>query len=285
MLNLREIHRPKTIDEALALLARHDTVVLAGGTELVASRRRDVRAVVDLSNLGLAYIRDKSGAVAMGATTTLRDIEESPMLRAAANGVVAQAAHRSRTSLLRNQATVTGTLLADPAGILATVLAAMETTLTLLPSSPFTSFKDSRSGEEGRVSVIDFLAKRDQFLKGEVVTEALIPALALRRRAAIETVARTPRDKPIVAICAALELENGIVRAAAIALGGVGETARRAAKAEKWLSHKPLTLELIESAAREARNEINPVSDFRGSAEYRREMARVLTARALRAIG
>ena len=184
MLNLREIYKPKTIEEAIALLARPDTVALAGGTELVASRRKDVRAVVDLSNLGLAYIRDRGGAVAIGAMTRLGDVAESPMLRAAVNGVVSQAAHRSAASLMRNQATVGGTLIAEPAGILATVLAAMEATLTLV------SFAQK---ETSGLGIADFVAWRYLLLDGAIVTEVVVPALALSRRAAIETVARTPR--------------------------------------------------------------------------------------------
>src|SRR5574341_370451 len=126
MLNLREIHKPKTIPQAIKLLRQPNTVALAGGTQLIASQKKDVSAVVDLSALGLSYIRDKSGAVAIGATATLADVAESPILRAAANGVVARAAHRTAASILRNQATVAGTLIAEAAGIFATALAALD---------------------------------------------------------------------------------------------------------------------------------------------------------------
>jgi CO/xanthine dehydrogenase FAD-binding subunit len=275
MLNLREIFRPKTIDEALHLLARPDTAALAGGTELIASRRRDVRAVVDLNNLGLAYIRDQNGAVAIGATTTLANIAESPMLRAVANGVVALAAHRTASSLLRNQATLVGTLIAEPTGILATALVAMEVTLALVPSPP---------EKDGTVKVTDFLARRRELLEGALVTKVVIPTWVLTRRAALETVARTPGDKAIVAICASVELGDGVVRSAAIAMGGVGETAVRAAGTERMLLGQPLSDEVIVSLTPEAMERIVPLSDYRGSAEYRREIARVLMARALRAI-
>jgi carbon-monoxide dehydrogenase medium subunit len=273
MLNLREIHKPRTIEQALALLKQPDTVVLAGGTELLSDRRKDVRAVVDLSGLDLVYIRDKEGAVAIGAMTTLGDVAESPILRAAANGVVAQAAHRSAASLLRNQATVAGTLIAEPAGILATALVAMEATLTL--PSPF-------KGEGQGVRVVDFLARRAEFLKHAIVTEVILPASSLGRHAAIATVARTPRDRPVVSVCVAFEMENHLVRASAVALGGVGDVTMRALGVEEKLAGNVLSEDLIESAAREAINNIDPPSNYRGSAQYRREMVRVLTARVLR---
>ncbi len=275
MLNLREIYRPRTIEEALELLKQPGTVVLAGGTELIASRRRDVRAVVDLAGLGLTYIRDKNGAVAIGALTTLAEVAESPILRAAANGVVAQAAHRSAASLLRNQATVAGTLISEPAGILSTALVAFEATLTFNPGP-------ASLEEEGGVRVVDFLSQRRQFLKDAIMTQVVVPRSSLGRRAAIETVARTPRDKPIVSVCAALELENKTVQAVGLALGGVGEAAIRAIAAEGKLVGKALSNELIESAAREAMSDVNPTSDYRGSSEYRREMVRVLTERVLK---
>ncbi len=275
MLNLNEIHRPATLDEALELLKQPGTVPLAGGTGLLAAQRKDVSAVVDLSSLPLAYLRARDGALTIGATTPLAKLAESAELRAVANGVVAQAAHRSASNLLRNQATVAGTLIAEPEGLLAVVLTALDATLTLYPSL---------LEGEGGVRVGNFLKMLDHFLMHSLVTEIVIPASSASRRAAIETVARTPRDKPIVSVCAALELENDSVCAAAIALGGVGEVAVRASEAEKKLVGQKLTAELIGHAASITSQEVNPPSDFRGSAEYRREMVRVLVARVLRGI-
>lgn len=275
MLNLREIHRPETIEQALSLLKEPGTVALAGGTELIASRRREVRALVDLTGLGLAYIRDEKGAVAIGAMTTLGEVAESPILRAAANGVIARAAHRSATSLLRNQSTVAGRMISEPAGVFSTVLAACEATVTL-------AHGPSSTEVEGSVRMDDFLRQPRQFLKSAIVTQVVIPGSSLGRRAGIETVARTPRDKPIVSVCATIELEDKLVGAVALALGGIGETAVRALTAEGRLVGRVLNDEVIESASRDAMSHLDPPSDYRGSAEYRREMVRVLTARVLK---
>ncbi len=283
MLNLREIHKPKTIEEAIQLLKQPDTVAMAGGTELLSSKRKDVRAVVDLSELGLAYIREQDGAVAVGAMTKLADVVANERLRAAANGVVAQAARRTHANLLRNQATVAGTLISEPDGILALALVALDARVMCLPP-PQSPPRSTGEGEGGGVALCDFLPMRDHFTMCGIVTEVVIPAASLNRRAVIESVARTPRDKPIVSVCAAVELENGVVRAAAIALGGVGEVAVRASEAEKLLVSRGLGDGEIERAAEKATSRLNPPSDFRGSAEYRREMVRVLTARALKGI-
>jgi len=270
MLNLKEIHKPTTIQDALKLLQQSGTVALAGGTQLLAARRRDVRAVVDLSALGLAYIRERDGAVAIGAMTTLVALAESPILRALADGVIAQAAQRSASSILRNQATSTGTLIVEPAGVLATALLALDARVMVVGA-------DTRA-----YALAEFLPARASLAQGALVTEISVPLA--NPRASLQTVARTPSDKPIVCAVAAAHIENNIARNVRIALGGVGEIAVRATEAEKALENKPLDDSGIEHAAQFAAQGLTPRGDFRGSAEYRREMARVLTRRAVNAL-
>ncbi len=267
MLNLREIHKPLTIEDALKLLQQPNTVALAGGTQLLADKRRDVRAVVDLSALALAYIRERDGAVAIGATTTLAALAESPILRALANGVVAQAAHRSASSILRNQATVAGTLIAEPTGILAVAFLALDASVKIV-------------GNETRtVTAEKFLREMKELTEKAIVTEIVVPMA--NPRASLQTVSRTPSDKPIVSVVAAAHIKNGIARAVRIALGGVGETALRAHAVERALEGQTLDEARVADAAKLAREGLSPRSDFRGSAEYRTEMTMVLTRRAL----
>lgn len=268
MLNLREIHKPTTLADALKLLQQPSTVALAGGTELIAGKRRDVRAVVDLSALGLSYIRERDGAIAIGATTTLAELAESPILRAVANGVLAQAAHRSAASVLRNQGTIAGTLITEPDGILAVALLALDAQVTIVR-------KDTRL-----VALADFLSMRDDLLMMGLLTEIAIPMT--NPRASLQTVARTPSDKPIVSVCAAARIEDSVARDVRIALGGVADIAVRASAAEEALEGRTLNDAVIENAARTAAEGLTRHGDFRGSAEYRQEMAAVLTRRAVR---
>ena len=274
MLNLREIHKPTILADALKLLQQPDTVALAGGTELIAGQRRDVRAVVDLSALGLSYIREAGGAIAIGATTTLAELSESPILRAVANGVVAQAAHRSAASVLRNQGTVAGTLKIEPDNILAVALLALDARVTVVR-------KETRT-----VALADFLSMREHLLMMALLTEINIPIT--NPHASLQTVARTSSDKPIVSVCAAAQILRGvqndaIARDVRIALGGVAETAVRASDAEKELEGKDLGGPAVENAIRAiGQSPLQPRGDYRGSAEYRKEMASVLTRRAMK---
>lgn len=275
MLNLQTIHKPTKIYNALKMLAQPHAVVLAGGTNLIAEKRREVETVVDLSALNLAFIETRDGAIVVGATTTLAAVVDSELLRGAADGVITQSAERTHANILRNQATAAGTLIAEPDGIFAVVLSALEARITR-------AYLENDAVTEQEISIADFFTQRAVFLQNALLTRITLAAASLKRHAAIETVARTPTDKPIVSVCAALEMERGIVRAGAVALGGVAETAWRARDAEREILHQGLTDDVIARAAMAATSALNPVGDFRGSAEYRIEMARVLTARALR---
>lgn len=267
MLDLCEIHKPETIADALKLLQQPNTVALAGGTQLLADKRRDVRAVVDLSALGLSYIREHAGAIAVGAMTPLAALDESPILRALANGVIAQAAHHSASSILRNQATIAGTLIAEPDGALAVALLALDARAMIV-------------GKETRVVAVNDLAKE---LDGKsLVTEITVPMA--NPRASLQTVARTPSDKPIVCVVASARIENGNAREVRLVLGGVGEIAVRARQVEEGLENTKLGDSVIEDAARLAAEGLSPRGDHRGSAEYRRAMAIVLTRRAVNAL-
>ncbi len=279
MLNLHEIHKPATLEDAIKLLRQPNTVVLAGGTQLIAAKRKNVQAVVDLSALGLSYIRDTSalaggarekGAVAIGATATLADVANSPILRAAANGVLAQAAHRTAANVLRNQGTVAGTLITEPNGIFATALLALDALVVCVGDKTM------------QVAVTEFLAMLDHFTMGAIVTEVVIPAASLGKRASLETVARTPRDKPIVSVCAAARIEKNVAYDVRIALGGVAWSAVRAKGVEEALEEKTLDDRMIKAAAGHASQPLSPRGDYRGSVEYRKEMAVVLTKRAIK---
>jgi aerobic carbon-monoxide dehydrogenase medium subunit len=277
MLNLETIHKPTTIVDALKLLAQPNSAVLAGGTNLLAEKRRDVQMLINVSALNLSYIETRGDDIAIGAATTLAALVESAALRGAANGVVSKGAQRTHANIMRNQATVAGTLIAEPDGIFAVVLSALDVKITR-------AFLENDAVAEQEIGIAEFFAQREMFLHNALVTHITLSASTLKRRAVIETVARTPSDKAIVSVCAALDLDNNVVRAGAIALGGVADTAHRASDAERELVSKNLTDDVIERAATAAKSGLQPRGDFRGSAEYRTEMVRVLTARALRSL-
>jgi len=273
MRNLTEYHRPETLSDALSLLFRPDvvTVPLGGGTGLTAQPDRSIQAVVDLSRLGLSYIRQEGSNLVMGATTTLQQLAEAQLLHELANGLVAQAAHRTAASLIRQAGTLAGTLLTEPEGILATALLALDAVATVYDPSPRSVPLDQLLGMAGG---------RGRRL---LVTQIAIPGAARGRAGAMESVARTPADRPIVAACVTLRADQGLGRDVRVTLCGVAPTAMRLTAAEAALEGQDVTAEATVHRLQQATAMLTPPGDFRGSSEYRREMAAILIRRAVRA--
>jgi carbon-monoxide dehydrogenase medium subunit len=131
-----------------------------------------------------------------------------------------------------------------------------------------------------------FLPRRAELLAAPaLIVEVKAPVPPAGAGVGLAMVARTPADSPIVLAAAALEVEGSRCVRARLALGGVAPTAVRLAEVEGMLAGRPLSGELIGAAARQVGDLVDPPGDFRGSAEYRRAMARVLSERALREAG
>ena len=247
-------HRPKTLDEALTLLAQPDTVPLGGGTllshtstSLSASPQPDPVSVVDLQALGLDSLRVKGNDIEIGATVTLQQLLESEHCPAALKTAIKLEAPLN----LRNAATVAGAVVTgDGRSTFACALLALDAKVTVI------------SEQSSVISVGEFLPLRPRGL-------ITIITLPLHAKFAFEYVARTPSDKPIV--CAALaQWTSGRAR---LAIGGWGKSPS--------LAMDGTEAEGLESAARNACHEAT--DDF-GSAAYRMDVASVLAKRCLEGI-
>src|SRR5690242_3115380 len=111
--HVEAFYRPGSIPEALRLFQTGNGAArfLAGGTDLINQADREIRSLIDLSHLGLNYIRRHEGGWVIGATATLADLESSSATRALAGGVLLKAAYHSGPVQVRNMATVGGRLI------------------------------------------------------------------------------------------------------------------------------------------------------------------------------
>jgi carbon-monoxide dehydrogenase medium subunit len=290
LLNLREYHRPaaeegrRGLVRALELLARSGlrTVPLAGGDTLLASADPAIDAMVDLQGLGLDTMAEEVGPsgprLRIGAMVTRAALAAVGAGFAPAHGdrtsqVIVEGARRWGGSVQRNRATVGGAV-ATAAGNdpLVAALLACDATVVLF-------------GQTGapELALADFLPRRVAVLAAPaLITGLIVPLPTDRTGAALEAVARTPADAPIVLAAAALEMADGACIQARLALGGVADIPLRLPEIETLLTGQTLTPDLIASAATRAAELVHPTGDFRGSAEYRRAMVRVLSRRALR---
>jgi carbon-monoxide dehydrogenase medium subunit len=260
---LKEFHQPETVDEALALLARRDvrTAPLYGGPELFddLAMAGEVEAVVSLAGLGLDKVTELAERLHLGAMVRLAALPEGELSRAAA---------RSYSLNLRDMWTI-GAVVARGG---ATVPAAVPLLVTLLAL-------DARVevAGEGEAPVADYLPRRTPT---DLVAGVIVPRTEGFGALAYAQVARTPADAPIVCAAARARVANGKVGAAALALGGAARTPIRAGDVEAALKGGPATAEAID-AALGALDALQPAADFKGSAEYRREMAKVMSRRVL----
>jgi putative selenate reductase FAD-binding subunit len=180
-------HRPQTLGEALALLHRTDarSVVLGGGTSVVARHYEVDTEVIDLQNLAMSGIEATTdGRLGIGALTTLADLAMSPLVPA----VVREAAKREQPSTLRSLATIGGTVVDNgPESEFLAALLAFGATVTL----------QNLDGTQNR-SLDDVLGD-PSILHGAIVTGLAMEATG---EAAVERTARTPQDVAIVCVVA-----------------------------------------------------------------------------------
>ncbi len=244
-------HRPKTLDEALTLLTQPNTVPLGGGT-LLSKGTPDSVSVVDLQLLQLDSLRVSGNELQIGATCTLQSLLESEHSPKALKTALKLEAPLN----IRNSATVAGTIVSSDGrspfvSMLLSMDAKIDGRLLTADRPPSTVF-----------GLSEFILTRPKTL----ITSISIP---LNTKTAFEYVSKTPADKPIV--CAALtQWNSGRTR---LALGGYGKTPLLAMDGSEDGG--------IETAARIAYHE---AGDEWASAEYRAEMAAVLSNRCLRSI-
>ncbi len=275
---------PERLDDALERLALADegTILLGGGTATVLLMKQDLIApevVIDLGRIqelsGIDVHPDRG--LRLGATCRLAELEDSAVVRAA-YPVVARTAHGVGNVRVRNVATLGGNLVhADPAQDLPPVLMVLSATVTVA----------SRRGTR-RLPLDTFYVGFMETAIGrdEVLTEVELPPPPPGLRATyIKFTPRSQDDYGTVNVACALVLRDGVCRSAALVLGGVGATPLRIRSAEGCLIGHPLTDTRIAEASRLAAEEIDPWDDLRGSAAYKRAMARVWTARALTTLG
>jgi len=241
-------HRPKTLDEALTLLAQPNTLPLGGGTLLSHTAQESI-SVVDLQALGLDHIHKKGNNLEIGATVTLQELLESEHYPEALKTTL-----NLETPLnLRNSATVAGTLVTcDGRSTFASAMLALDAKLTIYHATP-------QDYAPVVLGIGEYLPLRPPGL----ITQITLP---LNTAFAFETVARTPSDKPIV--CAALaQWGKGRAR---LAVGGWGKS--------PTLAMDGTEVDGLETAARNACHES---TDEWASAEYRMDVAATLAKRCL----
>ena len=276
-----EYRTPKNLKEVHTTLKEYgsDAKLIAGGTALVIMmKQRLVRpsCLVSLRSVrGLNAIELKDGGLRIGGLATHREVEDSSLVRRRLP-VLAETFHHVATIRIRNRATVGGGLAhADPNQDPPPTLIALGATAK------------ATSPNGSRVIPLDafFTGYYETVLNpDEIITELFVPKMAANTGAAyLKFLPRTADDYATVSAAAVLTLDKSkkTISDVRIALGSVGSTPIRATAAEAVLRGQPVKAEGFAEAAEKAKEAVDPISDFRGSAGYKKEMAGVFVRRAL----
>jgi len=266
---IRSYHRPTRLEDAFDLAAR-GVVPLAGGTRLLAAAQ-DVPNVLDLSSLGIDGITVDDGDLVMGAMVPLQDLIDSrPAYEVTAGLLPAACRAFSPSRMLRNMATIGGESVASPPDSeLAAALLALNAVYNVV-----------RPDETLDVPAIRFLKRATEDLAGGgLVLSVLIPGAP--DGAALERAAMPGAGPAIVAVAVTVSLTGDTCGRARIVVTGLDGPPARVVEAEHEIEGTDMEPHKIEALIRQVRERPKYRDDARASAEYRREAAGVLVARAL----
>jgi carbon-monoxide dehydrogenase medium subunit len=275
-----EYHSPGSISEATALLARlgDDAKVLSGGQSLIPLmklRLSSPRHVVDINGIGgLDGVREADGFLRIGALTRESDLEDSEIVRTR-YPLLHDTCKVIADPLVRNLATVGGNLAhADPANDHPATMLALGAEVVAVGTKG-----------ERKIPIASFFTGpfATALRPDEILTEIRIPAAAARSGGAYLKLERKVGDFATAAVAVHVVLSaGGTCEQVGIGLTNVGLTPIKATQAEAALKGKKPDGAAIKQAAELAAAAAQPSDDLRGSAEYKKDLVRVLTARALR---
>jgi carbon-monoxide dehydrogenase medium subunit len=262
---------PDNVKEALEFLESHDDAKpLAGGHSLIPMLKLRIfrpSYLVEIRRLPeLKYIKTEGNVVKIGPVVTHYDIMKANI------PLLSETASKIADPQVRNMGTIGGSIShLDPSADYPAALIAMDAKVRI----------KSTKGE--RVESFSSFAK-DMFTPdlnpGELVTEIEVPLLK-DYKFSYQKLERRAGDFAIVGVAVALKVNGDVIQDARIGLTAVNKTAVRASEAEKILLSGKISEKLIEEAATKAMDYANPTSDIRGSAEYKKNMVKVMTKRAI----
>jgi len=274
-------HRPTSLDEALALLARYgsDGRILAGGQSLVPAlnmRLATPTALIDINRVhGLDGMTVEGDALVIGALARHDALEHSALVARHAP-LIAQAMPHVGHRAIRARGTLSGSVaLADPAAELPACLLALDAVIRV-------------TGSEGAREIPAARFFRGIYAtdlrEGEIVTAVAMPVTRAGWRSHFDELARRHGDYALVGLAAHCRVDDGIVREACLAFCGVGSVPMRAARAEAALVGRSVEPDRLAEPARALASDLDPAGDVHASSALRRHLAGVLLTRSLGAL-
>lgn len=275
-----EYHAPRALDEAVSLLQQlgPEAKILSGGQSLIPMmklRLASPPSLVDINRIpNLNYVSESDGSLRIGALARESDLEISSLIRSR-YPLLADTTVVIADPLVRNQATVCGNLAhGDPANDHPATMLALEATLVVV----------SPRGER-EIPIVNFFTGlfSTDLQPDEILKEIRVPAPPPLSGGAYLKLERKVGDYATAGVAVQVTLDSaGVCQRAGVGLTNVGFMPLKAAQVEAFLKGKPLDDATIKRASEIAAGESQPMDDIKGSADYKRDVVRVLTARALK---
>ncbi|MEO1612811.1 MAG: xanthine dehydrogenase family protein subunit M [Pseudomonadota bacterium] len=273
-----QFHQPDTFEEASRLLAAETGTarVLAGGTDVLVQLRSDIvvpDTLVDIKNIdGVKEIVAENGGWRIGAAVSGAELSEHPQVKAEWPGIV-EALDLVGSTQIQGRCTLTGNLCnASPAADSVPAMIAAGATVSIIGPN---------GTREAKVEDIPVAPGRTSLAPGEIVSSVFLPARgASGGDAYLRFIPRTEMDIAVVGASVSLNVEGGKVASARVALGAVAPTALLVEDAAAAIIGTSLDDTALEKLAAAAAAACNPISDKRGTIEFRTKVAGVLACRA-----
>lgn len=266
-----ELAEPRSLPEAFSLLQDEGARPMSGGTALMLMMKAGVlrpARLVNLRRLGLTGIENSEKGLRIGAMTSLRELEKSPVVRTGWP-VITRTLRTLSNVRVRNVATVGGALAhGDPHMDLPPLLSALGATVTI-------------AGAKGeRTAPVESLYAgylETTLQRGELITQVQVPALNGRAAAYLKCTTRSADDWPALGMAVVLDAKR---REASIVVSAATDRPTRLAAVERILKGAEMTERLLDQAA-EAARQIEIEGDLHGSAAYKKHLVGVYLKRAI----
>ena len=272
-----QYHSPESLDEALSLLAELENATpVIGGTDLMVAMRNGVSVpshVVDLNEIPeLNYVKEEEGIIMIGATATHSQVANSPLVTGIHSLV--DSVSRIGSPQIRNRGTITGNICnASPAADSAPPL------LVHMAEVEIQSIDSKRT-----IPIEDLFAgpKINSLEPGELLTEIRIPVPPVGSASSFKRIGRRRAfTLSVVSAAAYIQMEDETCTDAKVAFGSVAITPLRVREAESLLTGSKLDEVTINAASKAVYEAVKPITDVRGTSEYRKDMCPVLMRRAI----
>lgn len=267
------------LKQVLSWLADYrEAKILAGGTDVIVKMKASQLSPQYLINImkvdSLNYIREENGKLLIGATTTLRQIEQDKSVKSSYSALY-EAVRSMAAVSVKNMATIGGNLgNASPAADTAPALLAYDTVLKIV----------SKDGER-LVSLAEFFLApgRSVLSAHELIEEIQIPAATQNSGSSFLKMSRVAADIAKINVAVNLVRSGRICTLGRIAFGSVAPVPVRVPVVEQMLSGQPLTADLVKEVSDAVAVQIKPITDNRSTLAYRLRLSQLMLEEAIEA--